>query len=145
MTFSGEAVGETVTVGESSEVGETFSSEFLPSPEHPVNHKNVPKESKTIIIILSLISKLLKFDHARVFFSLLYNKYLVCSSFFVKNKPIGVDETSCAKGHDYVTLGVDMEKSKVIFATKGKDFTTLARFNKDLFDHGRDALNVREN
>ena len=57
---------------------------------------------------------------------------------------IGVDETSRAKGHDYVTLGVDMEKSKVIFATKGKDSTTLARFNQDLFDHGGDAHYVRE-
>jgi transposase len=57
---------------------------------------------------------------------------------------VGVDETSMKKGHNYVTVGVDMEKSKVIFATKGKDSTTLARFNQDLHDHGGDADFVRE-
>ena len=57
---------------------------------------------------------------------------------------IGVDETSMKKGHDYVTIGVDMETSKVIFATKGKGADTLERFNQYLHDHGGDADFVTE-
>ncbi len=33
---------------------------------------------------------------------------------------LGVDETSSRKGHKYVTLGVDLEASRVIHACKGK-------------------------
>lgn len=57
---------------------------------------------------------------------------------------VGVDETSMKKGHNYVTVGVDMEKSKVIFATKGKDADTIGHFNQYLHDHGGDADFVRE-
>jgi hypothetical protein len=32
---------------------------------------------------------------------------------------LGVDETSSKKGHSYVTLGVDLEASRVIHATEG--------------------------
>ena len=34
---------------------------------------------------------------------------------------IGVDETASKRGHHYITTFVDMEASKVIFATAGKD------------------------
>lgn len=44
---------------------------------------------------------------------------------------IGIDETSTLKGHNYVTIAVDMDKRNVIFATKGKDSETV----KDLKEH----------
>lgn len=50
-------------------------------------------------------------------------------------KDVGVDETSCKKGHDYVTLFVDMEKHSVMFATEGKDSSTIIRFKEDLKYH----------
>ena len=53
-------------------------------------------------------------------------------------KKVGVDETSSKRGHNYVTIFVDLEKSKTIFATEGKDNTTVERFKDDLCEHGGD-------
>jgi len=57
---------------------------------------------------------------------------------------VGVDETSRAKGHTYVTLFADMEKRKVIFTTEGKDHTTIESFRQDLEEHGGDALKITD-
>jgi transposase len=51
-------------------------------------------------------------------------------------KQVGIDETSSKSGHNYVTLVVDLEESKTIFATEGKDNATIGRFKDDLIDHG---------
>jgi len=48
---------------------------------------------------------------------------------------IGVDETSAKKGHDYVTLVVDLKAKKTIFVTQGKDASTIERFKEDLVEH----------
>jgi len=40
---------------------------------------------------------------------------------------LGIDETSTTKGHNYVSLAVDMDKRKVIYATQGKDSSTIDR------------------
>ncbi len=41
---------------------------------------------------------------------------------------LGIDETSAKRGHDYVTVGVDMQKRRVIHATEGKDAQTVKVF-----------------
>jgi transposase len=51
---------------------------------------------------------------------------------------VGVDETSCRKGHHYISLFVDLKESKVLFATEGKDRETVARFRQDLVEHRGD-------
>ena len=38
---------------------------------------------------------------------------------------IGIDETSRAKGHEYITQFVDLKKRRTIFITEGKDNTTV--------------------
>ena len=48
---------------------------------------------------------------------------------------IGIDETSCARGHDYITLVHDLQDSRLIYATPGKDATTVQRFCEDLKGH----------
>lgn len=48
---------------------------------------------------------------------------------------IGVDETSAKKGHDYVTLVVDLEEKRTIFVTEGKDSSTIDTFKEDLVAH----------
>jgi transposase len=48
---------------------------------------------------------------------------------------IGLDETSRAKGHEYITLFVDLEKRRTIFITEGKDNTTVKRFVDDFEEH----------
>lgn len=57
---------------------------------------------------------------------------------------IGMDETSHAKGHKYVSVFVDFDKSKVIFATPGKDASTVERFAVDLVQHNGRTENVAE-
>lgn len=38
---------------------------------------------------------------------------------------LGIDETSCKKGHSYVTIAADLEAERVIFACPGKDEKTM--------------------
>ena len=55
---------------------------------------------------------------------------------------IGIDETS-RKGHSYITVVVDLETRKVIFATEGKDHTTVDRFVENFLRHRGDPGRVR--
>lgn len=48
---------------------------------------------------------------------------------------IGIDETSCAKGHSYITLVHDLQQARLIYATPGKDASTVHRFTQDLKSH----------
>jgi len=48
---------------------------------------------------------------------------------------IGLDETSRAKGHEYITLFVDLQQRRTIFITEGKDNTTVERFAEDFEEH----------
>jgi len=57
---------------------------------------------------------------------------------------VGVDETSRAKGHKYVTIFMDLPESQVMFATEGKDAATLESFKTDLTGHGGKAEQVEE-
>jgi len=57
---------------------------------------------------------------------------------------VGVDETSSRRGQNYVSLFVDLEQRKVLFATPGKDASTVAAFAEDLKAHGGDPNAVTE-
>lgn len=59
-------------------------------------------------------------------------------------KHVGMDETSRRRGHNYVSLFVDLDGPRVLFATDGKDASTVKRFKQDLIDHGGDPGNVEE-
>lgn len=48
---------------------------------------------------------------------------------------VGVDETSSRKGHKYISVFVDMNKHEVVYATPGKDESTIARFADELTKH----------
>jgi transposase len=52
---------------------------------------------------------------------------------------IGVDETSIAKGHDYVSLFVDLAKRRTIFVAEGKGSSTVTEFKQDFEAHGGKA------
>ena len=52
---------------------------------------------------------------------------------------VGVDETSSRRGHDYITLFVDLDARRLLFATPGKDAKTFERFSADLQAHGGSA------
>jgi transposase len=57
---------------------------------------------------------------------------------------VGMDETSRARGHDYITVFMDLEKPRVLYATQGRDSGTVRRFREDLEAHGGKAANVQE-
>jgi transposase len=57
---------------------------------------------------------------------------------------VGMDETSSKRGHNYVSVFVDMDKSKVIFVTPGKDAATVSEFKEDLEAHGGAAENIKQ-
>lgn len=49
---------------------------------------------------------------------------------------LGIDETSSKKGHEYVTIAVDMEERRVLHATEGKGKETITRIREHLQDKG---------
>ena len=55
---------------------------------------------------------------------------------------VAIDETSCRRGHDYLTLVADAEERKVIFVTEGKDAKTVASFAGYLSTQGGDASQI---
>jgi len=57
---------------------------------------------------------------------------------------IGMDETSIAKGHEYISLFVDLKKKKTIFVTDGKDSATVKAFKADLELHNGNASNITD-
>lgn len=57
---------------------------------------------------------------------------------------IGVDETSVKKGHNYISLFVDLEEAKTIFITDGKDHTTVESFAETLEDCGGKRTNITD-
>lgn len=57
---------------------------------------------------------------------------------------VGVDETSSKRGHNYVSVFVDMATPKVLFATEGKDASTLERFKTDLEKHQGNPSHIKE-
>lgn len=61
-------------------------------------------------------------------------------------KAIGLDETASKRGHNYVTVFIDMEKRQepVVFVTPGKGKDTLKQFAAFLKDHGGDPQQILE-
>jgi transposase len=59
---------------------------------------------------------------------------------------LAVDETSRSKGHHYVTVFMDLDakRRRVIYATEGKDASTVKRFREDLEAHGGRAEQIEE-
>jgi transposase len=54
----------------------------------------------------------------------------------------GMDETSRAKGHDYISLFVDPDRRRTVFVTEGKDHGTVDRFAEDLRRHNGSPDNI---
>lgn len=48
---------------------------------------------------------------------------------------IGMDETSVAKGHDYITMFVDMQKRKTLYVAEGKGHETVSDFVNEMKEH----------
>jgi len=49
---------------------------------------------------------------------------------------VGMDETSARRGQDYVSIFMDLEQRRVMFATEGRNAATVQAFAADLEAHG---------
>ncbi len=63
---------------------------------------------------------------------------------YSKVTQLGVDETSIAKGHDYVSLFVDLDKRNTLFVAQGKDSDTFNQFKHDFKEHNGDVKNITD-
>lgn len=59
-------------------------------------------------------------------------------------KRVAIDETAAARGHDYVSLFVDIDARRVLYVADGKDAGTVAEFADDLEAHNGDASHIKE-
>jgi transposase len=58
---------------------------------------------------------------------------------------VGMDETSARRGQDYVSIFMDLEQRRVMFATPGRDSDTVKAFAEDLATHnGQPKTQVTE-
>ena len=55
---------------------------------------------------------------------------------------LAADETSKARGHDYITLVADADERRVLFVTEGRDADTIKAFAADFTAHGGDPQAV---
>ena len=63
---------------------------------------------------------------------------------FSKVTRVAVDETAAKRGHNYITLFVDIDQRRVIHVADGKDAKTVKAFADDLASHGGKAENIAE-
>jgi len=57
---------------------------------------------------------------------------------FSEVRELAIDETSKARGHDYVTIAADAERRAVIFVTETREAAAIERLAADLTVHGGD-------
>ncbi len=63
---------------------------------------------------------------------------------FSEVRYVGMDEKASKRGHNYLTLFVDLEESRLLFATTSREATTLSAFRRDLELHGGRAKRIQE-
>ena len=59
-------------------------------------------------------------------------------------KRVAIDETAAKRGHDYVSLFVDIDQRRVVFVTEGRGADTVREFADDLEAHNGDASHVKQ-
>jgi transposase len=57
---------------------------------------------------------------------------------------IGIDETATRRGHNYVSLVVDLEKSRVLEVFEGRSAAVVSQFADSLRSHGGDPESITE-
>jgi transposase len=65
-----------------------------------------------------------------------YVEQALAQADFSAVKALAIDETSRARGHDYITLAADAIARRVLFVTEGRDAKTIAELATSLDEHG---------
>ena len=94
---------------------------------------------------VNVVSKLIKESNDKIWLLLgHYRTKALEDSDYSDVKIVGMDETSKKKGHDYITLFVDLLKQKTIFIAEGKDNKTIKQFKDDLKEHNGSTNNITD-
>lgn len=72
-----------------------------------------------------------------------YVELALAEADFSAVRELAIDETSKARGHDYVTIAADAERRAVIFVTETREATAIERLAEDLAAHGGDPQAIR--
>lgn len=72
-----------------------------------------------------------------------YVELALAETDFSEVTSLAIDETSRARGHDYITLAADPDTRRVLFVTEGKEATTVLELAADLELHGCAVENIR--
>ena len=72
-----------------------------------------------------------------------YVELALAQANFSDVKALAIDETSRARGHDYITLAADALARRVLFVTEGRDARTIGELAAELNAHGCARLQVR--
>jgi transposase len=59
-------------------------------------------------------------------------------------RQVGVDETASRRGHNYISVFVDLERRQMLFGTSGKNAATVKAFAEDLETHGGACERIKE-
>jgi transposase len=65
-----------------------------------------------------------------------YVELALAQANFSDVKALAIDETSRARGHDYITLAADALARRVLFVTEGRDARTIGELAAELNAHG---------
>ena len=65
-----------------------------------------------------------------------YVEWALEAADFSTVKALAIDETSRARGHDYITLAAEVEARRVLFVTEGRDAAAILELAADLEAHG---------
>lgn len=61
-----------------------------------------------------------------------------------KVEVLGIDETSTKKGHNYVTVAVDMNQRRVVYVTAGKGSDCIEKLQAHLQEKGTDKSQIKQ-
>jgi transposase len=85
---------------------------------------------------VAAIARLLKVTDHRLWRVIMhYVEKALSEQDLAKLEKLGIDETASKRGHNYVTLFVDLDKSNVVYVAEGKDSDTIEQFSGHLSDH----------
>lgn len=91
------------------------------------------------------VSQIIKVDDNKLWRMMeYYNEAARRQVDYSKVTQLGVDETSRAKGHDYVTLFVDLSARRTVFVTEGKGAETISAFIQDFKTHQGSPTNITD-
>jgi transposase len=91
------------------------------------------------------VSKILK-THDRKLWHVLecYVFKALCIADYSTVNAVGVDETSLRRGHNYISLFVDLNMKRTIFVSEGKDHSTVSNFVSHLEFSGGKKENIKD-